>query len=234
VVEPIHESKSDFQIAAELGRRMGFGDHFNKSEEEYIEELLGSGHPSMQGVSLDRLRQGPIMADSSDRVQQWKTSTGRIEFYVEELKEFGQELPIYLEPVESTRTELARRYPLSLLSTHPANRVHSTLATNQTLLKLDPEPTLEINPTDAERRGISDGELVRVFNDRGQVKVKARLSQGIKPGVVNILEGWWPEQYVEGHCNELAHDRINPAQQHIFQPNAAFFDILVEVEKVQV
>ncbi|NQT48469.1 MAG: molybdopterin-dependent oxidoreductase [Chloroflexi bacterium] len=234
VVEPIHESKSDFQIAAELGRRMGFGDHFNKSEEEYIEELLGSGHPSMQGVSLDRLRQGPIMADSSDRVQQWKTSTGRIEFYVEELKEFGQELPIYLEPVESTRTELARRYPLSLLSTHPVNRVHSTLATNQTLLKLDPEPTLEINPTDAERRGISDGELVRVFNDRGQVKVKARLSQGIKPGVVNIIEGWWPEQYVEGHCNELAHDRINPAQQHIFQPNAAFFDILVEVENVQV
>ena len=231
VIEPLYESRSDFQIAVELGRRMGFGEYFNKTEEQYIEEILTSGHPTMEGVSLERLREGPVMAKPSDRPQQLATPTGRIEFYVERIKQFGQELPIYIEPLESARSEKAKNYPLSLLSTHPSNRVHSTLANIPSLLKSDPEPTLEINPVDAEPRDISDGDVVRVFNGRGQVKVRAKLSQGIKPGVVNITEGWWPEQYIEGHLNQLTHDEINPVQQHILQPNAAFYDVLVEVEK---
>ena len=96
----------------------------------------------------------------------------------------------------------------------------------------DPEPTLSINPKDAEQRDIADGDVVRVFNDRGHMKVKAKLNKKIRPGVVNTTEGWWPEQFIEGHINELTHDMINPAQAHIYQANAAFCDVLVEVEKV--
>ncbi len=232
VIEPLWESRSDFQIAAELGRRMGFGEYFNKTEEQYIEEILASGHPTMEGVSVERLKSGPVMAQPSDRPQQFGTPTGRIEFYVESIKQFGQELPVYIEPVESVRSEKARSYPLSLLSTHPNNRVHSTLAIVPGLLGKEPEPTLQINPVDAEPRNIVDGDVVRVFNDRGQLKVKAELSNGIKPGIINITEGWWPDQYIEGHLNQLTHDMINPVQQHILQPNAAFYDVLVEVEKV--
>jgi molybdopterin-containing oxidoreductase family molybdopterin binding subunit len=50
--------------------------------------------------------------------------------------------------------------------------------------------------------------------------------------VINIDEGWWPEHYIEGHINELTHDMINPAQAVIFEPNAAYCDVLVEVEKI--
>lgn len=232
VIEPLWESRSDFQIAAELGRRMGFGEYFTKTEEQYIEEILASGHPTMEGVSVERLKSGPVMAQPSDRPQQFGTPTGRIEFYVESLKQFGQELPVYIEPVESVRSEKARSYPLTLLSTHPNNRVHSTLAIVPGLLGKEPEPTLQINPVDAEPRNIVDGDVVRVFNDRGQLKVEAELSNRIKPGIVNITEGWWPDQYIEGHLNQLTHDMINPVQQYILQPNAAFYDVLVEVEKV--
>jgi len=232
VIEPLHESRSDFQIAAELGRKMGYGEYFNKTEEQYIEEILASGHPTMEGISVDTLKQGPVMARPLERPQQLGTPTGRVEFYVDSLKQFGQELPIYLEPVESARSEKAKSYPLTLLSTHPESRVHSTLANIPSLLKKVPEPALQINPLDAEPRSIVDGGVVRVFNDRGQLKARAELSTGIKPGVVNITEGWWPQQYIEGHLNQLTHDRINPVQQHILQPNAAFYDVLVEVERV--
>jgi len=232
-IEPLYECKSDFQIAAELGRKMGFGQYFDKTEEEYIEEILASGHPAMEGITLARLREGPVPADPVDRPKQFGTPTARIEFYVERLKRLGQELPIYLEPAESARSEKAKTYPLCLLSTHSKYRMHSSLANIPSLLKLDPEPTLEINPADAGPRNISDRDVVRVFNDRGQAKLRAKLSQRIKPGVVNIMQGWWPEQYIEGHHNQLTHDRINPAQALIMEPNAALFDVLVEVEKAE-
>ena len=171
----------------------------------------------MEGITLERLREGPALLEASDNPQQFFTPTGRIEFYVERLKQFGQELPIYLEPVESARSEKAKTYPLSLLTSHPRHRVHSSMANIASLLKQDPEPTLEINPADAEPRNISNGDVVSVFNDRGKVKLKAKLSPGIKPGVVNIDQGWWPEQYIEGHHNQLTHQMINTVQQFVYE-----------------
>jgi molybdopterin-containing oxidoreductase family molybdopterin binding subunit len=233
VIEPLYESKSDFQIAAELGRRMGFGEYFDKTEEQYIEEILSSEHPSMEGISLERLKKGPVPASPSERLEQFRTPTGRIEFYVERLKRFGQELPIYLEPVESARSDKAKAYPLCLLSTHSRYRTHSSLSSIPTLLRLDPEPTLEISPEDAGQRNIHEGDVVRVFNERGQAKLRAKLSPGIKPGVVNIMQGWWPDHYIEGHHNQLTHDMLNQAQQFIMEPNAALYDVLVEVKRVE-
>jgi molybdopterin-containing oxidoreductase family molybdopterin binding subunit len=232
VIEPPYECKSDFRIAAELGRKLGFGDYFNKTEEQYIEELLASRHPTMEGISLARLKEGPVMAKPLDRPLQFRTPTGLIEFYVERLKKFGQELPIYLEPVESTRNEKAKTYPLSLLTTHSKNRIHSSLAKMPSVLSQEPEPTLEISPADAQPRDIMDGDTVRVFNNRGQVRLKARLSHRIKPGVVDITQGWWPDQYLQGHHNELTHESVNPVQQFVMGPNAALYDVLVQVEKV--
>jgi len=231
VIEPLFECKSDFHIAAELGKKLGFGDSFNKTEEQYIEELLASRHPTMEGVSLARLKEGPVMARSLDRPLQFRTPTGLIEFYVERLKKFGQELPIYLEPTESTRSEKAKTYPLSLLTTHSRNRIHSSLAKIPSLLSQEPEPTLEISPADAQTRDIMDGDTVRVFNNRGQVRLKAKLSHRIKPGVVDITQGWWPDQYLQGHHNELTHESVNPVQQFVLAPNAAFYDVLVQIEK---
>jgi len=143
----------------------------------------------------------------------------------------GQELPVYLESMESPLSELANKYPLVLLSTHPRNRIHSSMANVDKLRKMDPEPRLEIHPDDARRRNIKDNDTIHVFNDRGKVKLKAKLSNKIIQGVVNIEQGWWPEHYSEGHHNELTHERINPAQRIIFEPNAAFYDVLVDVKK---
>ncbi len=231
VIDPLYESKSDFQIAAGLGRSLGFGEFFDKTEEQYIEEFLESDHPTMEGVSLQRLKQGPIPARDLSRPQGYNTSTGRIEFYVEGLKDSGEELPVYIEPVEGQKSKKAGKYPLSLLTVHPANRIHSTLALVPRLLRLDPEPVLDINLLDARQRGLEEGHVARVFNDRGEMRLKVRLTENLQPGVVSVTQGWWPQHYIAGHHNALTHGMINEAQQRIFQPNAAFFDVLVEVER---
>jgi molybdopterin-containing oxidoreductase family molybdopterin binding subunit len=105
------------------------------------------------------------------------------------------------------------------------------MANEARLLQYDAEPFLEMSPVDARSRAIDNNDVVRVFNDRGYAKLKARVSERIKPGVVAISEGWWPEQFVEGHLNQLTHEMINPAQNATLGPNAALCDVLVDVRR---
>jgi len=231
VIEPLYESKSDLEIVASLAKRMGMDDFLTESEEELIARLLESGHPSMEGITLEKLKESP-MPPATYSLPAFATPSGRLEFYVERLRDFGQELPFYMEPIESQRTPLAQKYPLSLLTTHTKYRTHSMFANVPWLRELDPEPTLEMNSADAQARGIQDGDLVRVFNDRGEVKLRVRLHQGVRAGLVNICQGWSPGDYVEGTHQALTHETINPAQQAIYEPNSALYDVLVEVEPV--
>jgi len=161
------------------------------------------------------------------------TPSGRMEFYIEKLVELGQQLPCYLEPLESARKPLAQRYPLIFLNTHTRYRTHSQFTNVPWLAELDPEPVLEINPADATARGVRDGDTVRAFNDRGSMKLKAKVHEGIRPGTTNATQGWWPEHFLEGSHQDLTHGAINPAQEMVFEPNSALYDVLVEIEKVR-
>ncbi|MFC1823525.1 molybdopterin-dependent oxidoreductase [Thermodesulfobacteriota bacterium] len=234
VIEPLYESKPDFTIVSELGSRMGFEEQFDINEEEGIELLLNSGHPSVKGISLETLKEGPVKLPDYEipvKVPAFRTPSGRIEFYSEAMIQFEQELPVYKEPLESGRRPLAEQYPLVCLSTHTKYRFHSTLANVSLSRELDPEPLVEMNPVDAEKRSIQDGDNVLVFNDRGNCRLKAKIHNGIRAGVVNINQGWWPEDYAEGTHQALTHAAVNPAQEVSFEPNAALYDVLVEVKK---
>jgi anaerobic dimethyl sulfoxide reductase subunit A len=127
VIEPLPDSRTDRDIVNEVGLRMGLGPDFVLTSEQYVERVLSSGHPSMEGVTLEKLEKGPVEAAPYD-VTGFRTPSGRIEFYSEAMKPFGQELPVYLEPVESARRPLSREYPLSYLSTHTKYGNHSLLA----------------------------------------------------------------------------------------------------------
>jgi anaerobic dimethyl sulfoxide reductase subunit A len=90
-----------------------------------------------------------------------------------------------------------------------------------------------MNPSDAKPRGISDGDIVGAFNDRGSMKLRVNVNEAIQPGTVNVNQGWWPEDFIEGTHQQLTHSAVNPAQALIYEPNAAHYDVLVEVEKVK-
>ena len=91
---------------------------------------------------------------------------------------------------------------------------------------------LEMNPADAARRNIKDRDLVEIFNDRGQVRLKARLSNGMQPGVVNLTHGWWPSHFHEGDLNAITNDAINPAQDAAYEADMCMNDNLIEIRKV--
>jgi molybdopterin-containing oxidoreductase family molybdopterin binding subunit len=232
-IEPLHEAKPDTEIVRELARRLELGDYFENSDEQLIESLLSTGYPAEMGITMEKLKQGPVKAPMRPDVPAFMTPSGKMEFYCEKLVGLGQQLPCYKEPIESVRTPLSQKYPISFLTTHTRFRTHSTLANVQRLRDLEPEPLLQMNPADAEPRGVNDGDIVRAFNDRGNMKLKVNVNEAIRPGTVNVNQGWWPDDFIEGTHQELTHSAVNPAQELIFEPNSAYYDVLVEVEKAR-
>jgi molybdopterin-containing oxidoreductase family molybdopterin binding subunit len=231
-VEPEGESKSDWDIFAGLAARMGLGEYFAGAAEQYLEEMIETDHPLLQGITLDRLEREDAVLLNRPRAPyvaftdfKFKTPSGRIELYKEELVSHGAELPYYHEPVEaSPANPLYERFPLTLLFSHSRHRIHSSFTNLAKFKRLEPEPMVEIHPADAARRAITNDQRVRVFNERGSVCLKSRLSADLKPGVVVISEGSWVKDFPEGDPYSLTHELVSPTSE-----NYAFFDTLVEI-----
>jgi molybdopterin-containing oxidoreductase family molybdopterin binding subunit len=231
-VEPEGESKSDLDIFAGLAARMGLEKYFDAPREEYLREMIETDHPLLKGITLDRLEHEDAVLLNRPREPyvgfadfNFKTPSGRIELYKEDLLKHGAELPYYHEPIEaSPDNPLYARFPLTLLFSHSRHRIHSSFANLSKLKRFEPEPTVQIHPQDATRRRIAEGQRVRVYNERGSVCLKAQLRTELKPGVVVIPEGSWVKDFSEGDPYSLTHERVSPTSE-----NYAFFDTLVEI-----
>jgi anaerobic selenocysteine-containing dehydrogenase len=238
VIEPLYESRSDVNIVSGLAEKLGLKEYFDQGEEGFIDLILNSRDLSVNGITREQLKEGPVKLKpfsdfEEDLDNPCSTPSGKIEFYSEKLSEVGQALPVYLEPLETPINPEGRRYPLSFIQGHSRFRTHSMFANSPSLLEMNPEPVVEINPLYAADRDISDNDLVTVFNDRGKATLKASLTGKIRPGVINIAEGWWIEQFREGSVNHLTHDVINPVQEMLFEPNMHMNDVAVEVKRVE-
>jgi biotin/methionine sulfoxide reductase len=149
------------------------------------------------------------------------TPSGKIEIVSETIARFGYRdcpgHPTWLPPSEGLGSPRAARFPLQLIANQPATRLHSQLdfgAVSQASKIKEREP-LRIHPQDAAERGIRDGDIVRVFNDRGACLAGAVLSEALRPGVAQLSTGAWydPEDAaadlpicVHGNPNVLTRD----------------------------
>ncbi len=246
-IEPLGECKPDFEIQKLLLKGMGVGEfYWDLSEEDYMRMLLGGAAAQALGLSLERLREEKVIRLFPEKPQihakggVFPTATGRAQFYLEDTRtlfDYGQDwqseadhLPVLFEPPAEAWSEnpLHGKYPLSVISQHAKWRTHTQWSHVPWLKELDPEPVVKVNPDDAAARGIADGDLVRVFNDRGYVVLRAVYSAGIRPGVVNIPKGWQEDQFVEGHYQTLTTKVTSPVYV-----NSPFYDVLVEMEKYE-
>jgi molybdopterin-containing oxidoreductase family molybdopterin binding subunit len=234
-VKPAGESKSDWEIFTGLAARMGLEKYFTGAPERYLREVIETDHPLLKGITLERLERedavllnrppAPYVAFTDYK---FKTPSGRIELYKEELVKHGAELPYYHEPVEaSPANPLYKHFPLTLLFSHSRHRIHSSFANLPKFKQLEPEPTVEIHPADAAARTIVNNQPVRVHNERGSVCLKARVNADLKPGVVVISEGSWAKDFSAGDPYSLTQELVSATSE-----NYAFFDTLVEVEAV--
>ena len=236
VIEPLYETKSDVDIAAGLAQRLGFGEYFEGGEDAFIDLILDSGHDSLKGITLEKLKGGALPLTYIPHMDQefdlpFGTPSGKIELYSENLCEDGQALPVFLEPLETPVRPENKKYPLAFIQGHSRFRTHSMFANVASLLEMNPEPVVEIHPQDAAERNISNDDRVTVFNDRARTILKARITEGVRPGVINITQGWWIDQFKEGSVNHLTHDVINPVQEKVYEPNMHMNDVAVEVKK---
>ena len=242
VIEPVGESKSPLQIAIELGKRMGIVNLVDKAEEEMLEDFAKrNGVPDytvfkQEGVYKFKLPE-PYVAFKKQiddpANNPFPTPSGKIEIYSQRLAELNipdlPPIPKYIESWEGKNDPLARKYPLQLITTHFKRRALSQFDNIPWLREVE-EQALLINSQDARARNIMDGDMVRVFNDRGEIFIRAKVTERIMPGVVDIPHGAWyspDEKGVDrgGCANVLTADEYSPSGGYVY--NTA----LVEVAK---
>ncbi|MEF2652352.1 molybdopterin-dependent oxidoreductase [Slackia piriformis] len=241
-IEPMGESKSDVEIMTLLAKKTGVAEYWDKTDEEWIREFVGTDHPAWADFDWDRdvVEQGIYGRSDADyspgivyaNGNGYKTATKKFEFYTESMVDFDDEVPTWKPPVEDPREgELSKKYPLVYIQYHDRLNVHTQHILNPALTLVQDEPLLQMNPIDASARGIKHDDIVKVYNDRGDMTLRVFVTEGIVPGTVATQSGWTPDYFIDGCYQNLTHHTICDAEEAYSQTNTAFYDVLVEVAK---
>jgi anaerobic selenocysteine-containing dehydrogenase len=206
-VAPQGEAWSNFRLAQALARRMGLDDPvFRMSQAEILDEMLRGASGPAAALDPDRVREaGPIRL-APEGSQQFRTPSGKLEFYSEALAAQGlPAMPDWQPDPEEERQ--AARWPLRLLTAPGYFQSHTAFSGVPFLRRREGAPCCILHPEEARARDLSDGQRVRLFNDRGSVGLVLRVSDEIQPGNV-LVPGQRPDsETVAGTINMLCSDR---------------------------
>jgi len=235
VIEPPGEVKPESEIYRMLARRLSLPDAENPAVfpvgdaevDAYLERVLRP----FTGLTLERLREGPILPPGHQEVAfsdfVFPTPSGKIELESTEAQaRWGVDtVPVYSEPLASVRGGYPdpESYPLYLMTPNTKNRIHSQFNNLRMIRQFSRKPRLHIHPQDARQRRLADGDHVRVFNERGELVLEARLDPSLKPGCVSVTNGWWISE--GGAVNFCSAGRETDMGY-----GAAFHEVRVEVE----
>lgn len=230
VIEPYKGARNDFDIFADLSSRLGVGDAYTegRNEMEWLRHMYAKARstavergygpppfdefwetgcyhfpaPLSDAMLLDEYIKDPI-------ANPLKTPSGRIEIFSETVESYGYSdcpgHPTWLEPGEWLGSPLVERFPFHLLSNQPSKRLHSQLdaSPESRKMKIKGREPIEIGRADAEARGFKDGDIVRVFNDRGATLAGVRVVDDLFPGVVILATGAWYDPEHPGRSGSL-------------------------------
>ena len=223
-IAPQGEARSNASIFRALAERMGFNDPcFSDTDETLAKTAFGDT------VSFDTLlEQGYAtlpLPDAPFANGGFPTPSGRCEFASNRLAARGLDpLPNHLPNFETVGSNA--EFPLAMISPPARNFLNSSFVNVKSLRDIEGEPLLEIHADDAAARGIESGQVVRVFNQRGEYRCKAQVSKRARPGVVNGLGVWWRKLGLDGtNVNQLTSQQVTDMGN-----GPVFYDCLVQVE----
>lgn len=234
---PPGAARSDHEILADLAARLGFRSAFTEDRDEmgWLRHLYETWRQSLlpsagEAPPFDRFwEQGVLelkpreaytqvfLAEFRENPQSHplRTPSGRIEITSDRVRSFGyDDCPGYAawrEPPEWIHSPQAQQYPLTLIANNPATRLHSQLDAGSLSAssKVAGREPLRMHPEDAARRGVSTGDLVCVFNDRGRLIAGAVVSSALKPGTVQLATGAWLDIQAHQGADTCVHGNPN-------------------------
>jgi anaerobic dimethyl sulfoxide reductase subunit A len=216
IVEPPFETKSDYQICAELAGKFGVWERYTeggRNEKDWVEWIVNEVYRKTRFPDMPVFGQlnssnsglyskpvsNPEVAFTDFRINPQKfplgTPTGRIEIFSGALAEMEMAteipaIPKYITEWESPFGTESKKFPLQAMGHHYMPRVHSTHHNNEWTMEAFPQRVF-MSHQDAHYRNIKNGDLVKIWNDRGSMIIKCRLTRKIMPGVVDIPQGAW-------------------------------------------
>ena len=252
-ITPLGECRSNVEVFRALAQRMGFEDEcFRESVDEMIDTALDSGDPWLRGISRDRLEaEGHVRLNFEAELRSagqpgaavptqakmapaflpfakgnFRTPSGKAELYSEALKAQGLD-PVaeFVPPVESRHGSPKRSFPLELLARKADNFLNTTFTNVPSVQEMEEVGLLEMPGSDARTRNIADGDWVRIFNQRGEMRLKARVDGTVQPGVVAARLHWAKLSPGFQSINALTSEKLTDMGN-----SATFYSVLVEVE----
>jgi anaerobic selenocysteine-containing dehydrogenase len=237
-IPPLGECKSNWEVMGLLAREMGFDEPWlHQTVDEAIEEILAATaahNPLLAGITLERLkreRSVPLAVETSTPFSggRFPTPSGKVELYSRRLAEEGIDpLPGWLPNEDDGAAGLLDPLPdpagaLTLVTGAAHHFVTSSLANQPDLLAREGEPFVEINPEDAAARGIAAGDRVIVANGRGWCRLRAVLTDAVRPGVLASPKGRWSKLDGGRNVNWTTSDELGDmAGQSTFHSNCVW------------
>ena len=234
-IEPIAECKSNHQMFMELAKEMGFTDtEFTLTESEIISEILENAPEIYEGLTYNEIKEKhwhKINTGVPYGDKKFKTPSGKIEFYSENInKDWGLHAVAEYKPAEESKDgnkNINSKYPLQLLTLHSKNLINGQLSQLPHIQSVMGEPTLFINPIDADVRGLQTGDKVIVKNDRGDCKLVVKVEEErVLPGFVLSYACPWGKLFGGKNINSTTSDRFSDIGE-----GSSFQSNLVEVIK---
>ncbi|HZQ24570.1 MAG TPA: molybdopterin-dependent oxidoreductase [Terriglobales bacterium] len=249
-IEPLGECRCNLEVFRALAQRMGFAEEcFHDTADDIID--LALSYPNLRFAGIDReqlerekhirlrfdpgqLRSVPGDGDGHDGVApflpfaagQFCTPSGKAELYSESLKVQGLDpVAAFVPPAESRHSHQAKAFPLEMLARKADNFLNSTFSNLSSIAVMEQVGLLEISGADAKARGITDGDVVRAFNSRGEILLQARVNGAVQPGVVSAKLYWAKLSGGGRNINVLTSEKLTDMGN-----SATFYSVLVEVE----
>lgn len=242
VIKPLGESVCNTELFRKLAAKMGYvtpdDNAFTQTDEEMIRELIDPSNPLMEGITFEQFEQNGWVKASVDSERRnflkngWPTPSKKIEILCEALtKEYPDvdPLPAYVPEISGQEDPIRSKYPLQVISSAAHQFIGSSFQQVPRLQAMLSRPTVELSPEEANKRDLKDGDLARLYNDKGETYCHVVVIAGMLPGLCGTqkqLNG----SHTKGGTNANA---LNSEMLTDFGHSPTFYSALVEIEKIE-